>query len=335
MQIARALYQPCNAMITAIVSVSMGVNALPIRAQTALQWQFPADGNWTDPTQWIGGTAFPNNGQPDPADTYDAVIDATGSPYTVTLDSDIAINGLTVDSPDALIEHNAGALTVSGVFDLESGTYRLNGGRLAESSIAGGASGQIDLASRSFFNSVSVSANINGAGGMVIEGFGAVLNNTNTFLGLVEVNSGNLYVTNNQALGAGGSDANGTVVNPAGSLSLATGVKLDSEKILLNGGRIGGGTFGGTIDLQANSTLTAGVYDGAITGDGGLNLSGPNIALNGPNTDLPPENQPKICEINSRSWTHSGKVRRWLGSDTHQNRSSANFGRSRCISTRG
>ncbi|MGH7936947.1 MAG: beta strand repeat-containing protein, partial [Bryobacteraceae bacterium] len=47
-------------------------------------WLHPADGNWTTATNWSSNPNFPNNGTPSNT-LYDAVIDATGAPYTVTL----------------------------------------------------------------------------------------------------------------------------------------------------------------------------------------------------------------------------------------------------------
>ncbi|MEM1099696.1 MAG: hypothetical protein AAGH92_13020, partial [Planctomycetota bacterium] len=45
---------------------------------------------------------------------------------------------------------------------------------------------------------------------------------------------------------------------------------------------------------------------------------------------LPPENRSRFCEMISQIWTHSGKVKLWLGSDTRRSKSSGSFGRSRC-----
>src|SRR2546430_13502285 len=80
------------------------------------QWKTAINGTWTNSARWTGAS-FPN----DPNDS--ATINATGSAYTVTLNSDISVNSLFIDSPDVTFNHTAGALSLAaGVITLNQGT---------------------------------------------------------------------------------------------------------------------------------------------------------------------------------------------------------------------
>ncbi|MBI2824274.1 MAG: PEP-CTERM sorting domain-containing protein [Planctomycetia bacterium] len=82
-------------------------------------------GNWTDGTRWSTAPVYPNNGQPLPGDTYNAVITAGN----VELDQDIAIQAFTHSgvnsSPNtntlrdlSLVDHT---LTVNGAYNWTGG----------------------------------------------------------------------------------------------------------------------------------------------------------------------------------------------------------------------
>src|SRR5947209_2557339 len=68
-----------------------------LRAQTNVH-NTGAAGNWTTTTTWQGGVV-PNNGTPLGA-TYNAFLDNAngGTAYTVTLDSGITVNALTIST---------------------------------------------------------------------------------------------------------------------------------------------------------------------------------------------------------------------------------------------
>ena len=69
--------------------------------------------SWTSPTAWTINPAYPNNGQPNPADLYNAIVNvSTGTPYTITLPTDITISSLLLNSPDATIQQQAGLLRI-------------------------------------------------------------------------------------------------------------------------------------------------------------------------------------------------------------------------------
>jgi len=84
--------------------------------QTPANWLGPTSGNWTNPARWSTNPAFPNNGGP----TYNVTISASGSPYVVTLDQNITIVNMTMNSPDLTLLHG-GAFTLRTTQNLSIG----------------------------------------------------------------------------------------------------------------------------------------------------------------------------------------------------------------------
>ncbi len=96
-------------------------------ATIASSWVSAADGDWNEPNpipaQWSTDPVFPNNDSPNLGDIWDVTINAEGSLYTVTLDTNISINSLILDSGDATLSHTAGTFSVTGSADLLNGSY--------------------------------------------------------------------------------------------------------------------------------------------------------------------------------------------------------------------
>ncbi len=112
------------------------------------EWLDAVDGDWSDASNW-STDVFPDNGTPLPEKRYEARIDAVGTPYTVTLDRDVTVDGLVLDSPDATLQQRTlsfallgGVRAEAGVFDVTAGTLTLGGNSLigdgAELRIGGG-----------------------------------------------------------------------------------------------------------------------------------------------------------------------------------------------------
>jgi hypothetical protein len=98
----------------------------PLYAGVEARWSNPVSGNWQDAAKWSTNPSFPSNGAP-AGTSYDAVIDASGSPYVVTIVRDTAVDGLTLDAPGAtLTMFDQGALHAKLV-DLRAGTFDLGG----------------------------------------------------------------------------------------------------------------------------------------------------------------------------------------------------------------
>src|SRR5438045_3968479 len=81
-----------------LIGCAVSSVAIRAKASTAADWLTPADGNWTEPSNWSSSPNYPRNGAPSASDTYQATIGATGSSYTVTLDaSGVPGGSITVD----------------------------------------------------------------------------------------------------------------------------------------------------------------------------------------------------------------------------------------------
>jgi len=88
---------------------SLLILSSPGQAQTATTWIGTEPAPWSDPSKWSGGE-IPDNGQPDPGDTYHAHIDYGN---TVILDRDVTLDTLHLSS---------GILQVSGAHTLNATT---------------------------------------------------------------------------------------------------------------------------------------------------------------------------------------------------------------------
>src|SRR4051812_23056794 len=92
-------------MILACASLAVvGREAL---GQVFATWVSASSGTWTNASKWSSNPQFPNG----PADT--ALIAAAGTNYTVTLNSNIAVASLTIDSSSATLNQTAGTLDVN------------------------------------------------------------------------------------------------------------------------------------------------------------------------------------------------------------------------------
>jgi hypothetical protein len=94
---------------------------LPLRApaQTAT-WLTPTSGTWSDPSNWSTNPSYPNS------PSTDALLTATGSPYTITLNSPISLNSLTGSSPDATLKISS-TLSLTSSLNLGPGSLSLAG----------------------------------------------------------------------------------------------------------------------------------------------------------------------------------------------------------------
>jgi hypothetical protein len=95
-----------------LVASSAGLVCPFAQAQTQANWLQPSDGSWTDPSQWSTDPFFPNNGSP-PGTTYDVLVDATGSPYTISSSGSITIDSLRLHAPGATVQHSGGPFTIA------------------------------------------------------------------------------------------------------------------------------------------------------------------------------------------------------------------------------
>ena len=106
-------------------------------ADVTSTWAGPASGNWNAAANWTNAPlsgGFPDNGNAG-VGVYDAVINAAGGNYTVTLATNITIEDLVLNSGSATLSHTSGTLSASGGITLAAGTYQLGGGTISNTPI--------------------------------------------------------------------------------------------------------------------------------------------------------------------------------------------------------
>jgi hypothetical protein len=92
--------------IIAAAALTVGANA---SAQIAANWSLASNGTWGDAANWSSNPSIPNG----PSDT--AYIGAQGGSYIVTLNSNITVASLYLDSPSAMLSHTSGTLDATSI----------------------------------------------------------------------------------------------------------------------------------------------------------------------------------------------------------------------------
>src|ERR1700690_976026 len=109
-------------------------------------------GNWTDPTQWTTNPNYPNNGTPAGVE-YDAVINAPGAgPYTVTLNSNVTTDSVTLNSPNATLSQTGGTLTTTSL-NISAGTYVLENASLQNATFTSSSTAAVNIQNSTITNS--------------------------------------------------------------------------------------------------------------------------------------------------------------------------------------
>ena len=139
-------------LLRRLAFAGLALTAAPLfAADVTATWSAPTSGVWNANGNWtnvpaLGG--FPNNGNGGVA-TYDAMISATGSAYTVTLNTNITVEDLTLSSANATINHTAGTFTATGAIAISGGTYQLNGGTISNTVINQSGTGNLLITANS------------------------------------------------------------------------------------------------------------------------------------------------------------------------------------------
>src|SRR5580658_4621948 len=108
--------------------------AHPVLGDTAAAWNTDAGGDWATASNWSTNPNYPNNGTPSGTD-YAATIAATGSQfYGVTIDSNITVDSLTLNSNKVQVTQSSGTVDL-GTANFTSGGYFLTGGSLNNTTI--------------------------------------------------------------------------------------------------------------------------------------------------------------------------------------------------------
>ncbi|MFM2196705.1 MAG: hypothetical protein RLZZ505_137 [Verrucomicrobiota bacterium] len=108
--------------------LSLAMLTAPHLCAVDYSWTAPLSGAWSRSASW-GSALAPN------APDANALIAATGSPYTVFLRYPIQLNNLDITSANAILGHTAGTMSLGGVATLTAGRYYLNGGTISGGTI--------------------------------------------------------------------------------------------------------------------------------------------------------------------------------------------------------
>jgi phage baseplate assembly protein gpV len=286
--------------------------AAPAFGAIDASWVNPVSDSWTSTTAWSIAPVFPNIDQPNLGDFYNAFITAGGGVgYTITLDTDITLSKLTVNSSVATLVQDTGTLrTLDGGFNLAAGTFRMQDGVLySDDPMTVAGTFVWNGGTLSGFGSVDLSPSaVLSVGSGATHMLSRIVNNS----GMINVNPATIVLNNgtinNQAGGVmnlsskshftrgGGSNllSNSGVINILNSSSSTTFISVPFQNagtVNLTGGtlqfndgsttHLAGSTFigTGTVDLGTSSTHTlAGKLTlnttNAVLGGGTINGAG-------------------------------------------------------------
>ena len=270
------------AALCALPAVAADVTSTWSTATTGI-WN--ANGNWTN-VPALGG--FPNNGNLGIA-TYDAIISAIGPAYTVTLNTNITVEDLTLSSANATVNHTAGTFTATGAMTISAGTYQLSGGTISNTvvNVSGGTflftSSAGILSNGAVFNGdlnlSAGSAAVRLQTGATFTGM-ANLSGSNTALGIQDTQTLTGKTINLDGSGAAlGVEGTNTLTLGAGTLVRGRGTVGAAQfaggtSTLLNTGTIRADLAGQTLSINPSSfTNQAG---GVVEAISGSTLSVPN-----------------------------------------------------------
>ena len=316
-------------LVRRLAFAGLALTASPLlAADVTSTWSTATSGVWNANGNWINVPAlggFPNNGNGGVA-TYDAVISATGSPYTVTLNTNITVEDLTLNSANATINHTAGTFTATGAIAISAGTYQLNGGTISNTVINPSGSGifLIGASTANLLSGVTINGDLTlntsavtriagattfgtahlAGGNLVSLGFapGYTRNNTVLFEGAA---AGNRAIEMNGTSGTLTIGATGVMRTEAGfggSVFMGGGNYFFGSMTLVNQGLISSQTSGRTVTIQPASLTNQGTLE-ALNG-GVLSISaatwssatGATLRANGSTLNL------------SGSWSNSGTI---------------------------
>ena len=267
---------------------------------TATSGTWNVDSNWTNlPAQ--GG--FPNNGNVGVA-TYDATINAVGSPYTVTLNTNVTLEDLLLNSANVTLSQTSGTLTTTGAINLAAGTYSMAGGTIANSTV--NATVPIRLAGTlSTLSGVTVNGDLNFpdtfsqaliTGGTTfstahLSGVHAEIGFTpaQTLSGTIQFEGvgGGIRAVTESSAGSFTVGVTGVIKSVAGlgtNPTIGSGFAFNAAMALTNNGLISSEVSGRTITINSDTLANGGTLQ--ATGGGILTISPTNAWTNGGTINL-------------------------------------------------
>ncbi len=232
---------------------------------TPLLVNVSGNNSWTGNIQAINGNVitFTSNAGTLTVNNVNATSpDAQAHTFTMNGAGDGEITGvlsgaLSVNKSGAGTWILSGTNTYAATTVISAGTLQVGNG--GATGTLGNGTGAVTNNSALVFNrnnAYTVTNVINGSGTVTQNGSGSVtLNQANGYTGQTFVNSGELVVANNSALGTA---AGGTAVANGARVVLANGITVASEAITIDGD---GGNFAGALQADANATAA---WNGAV-----------------------------------------------------------------------
>lgn len=243
-------------------AASLTFSASADAAAVVSSWENAVSGIWTAGQFWMNNPAqgdYPNNGNVGVA-TYDAVINAVGASYSVTLGSSITVEHLTLASANASLFQSSGTFTAHAGLDITAGLFRVGGGTVSNTAIS-----------------------ISGSGTLALGGSGTIQGETIMGNNPLQADNGTLDGVN---LSAGVSLANATQLDVKNSLTLSANARVILNS---NGSSVlfrfasGTQTLGGTGEVlfngaSGNQLVASG---GLVQSDASKLTIGPGITIHG------------------------------------------------------
>jgi PEP-CTERM motif len=271
-------------------------------------WSAAASGNWLDAVNWSPNTFFPNNGNG--GVNYDAIINATGANYTVTLNGSVTVDSVTLDSANATLSHTVGTLT-SALTTLTAGTLNVNGGTISGGNINVGPAGTLSFGTS--VNSLLTGVAVNGDLTLAVSSARVRIGGGTTFgTAHLAANSSEIGflagATMNGAIvieGAGGLDRL-VGMSTAGTLTIgATGSIRNNAGVLSNGSIGAGNQFGAAMALVNQGLISSQVSARTMTINPATSFANSGVieAING-----------GILTITTPNWTNTGTINIGAGS---------------------
>ncbi len=161
-----------------LAAAGLAVSATAALGQTDSYWNTAFGGAWTNAARWSSNPDVPNNGG---GTNYRAFIEAVGSNYTITSNSDITLDYLRINSANATLRLDGGILSAP-VIDLFAGRLELAGGTIANSTLNIGSSGLLAFTALSALDGMTINGNFTTAGTVQVR-HGLTLGGTMTFTG--------------------------------------------------------------------------------------------------------------------------------------------------------
>ena len=206
---------------------TLAVRVIPVVVNPKY-WASAISGNWALSSAWSltdGGPA----GAGAPTSSDNAIIDPTGSNYTVTINSSDTAQSLTISSANATVALNSGGtLALGGTLNLTAGLLNVAGGTITASGGAGAGAMTLASGTATFSGSTTI---------------GTFTQSGGLFNG-----SGTLTVTGASAFSGGTQSGSGTTNAQGGAAFSSTGFALDGGHTL----QLGGASTASGTNVQIN-----------------------------------------------------------------------------------